>query len=56
MELTQMCGRVVRSKTDKGDTYIIDPSFDFHYQKGIGNHPLKTEMPKYVVESIESNR
>ena len=56
MELTQMCGRVVRSKTDTGDTYIIDPSFDYHYNRGIGNKPLKTEMPIYVCESIESNR
>ena len=56
MELTQMCGRVVRSKTDTGDTYIIDPSFDYHYNRGIGNKPLKTEMPIYVCESIENNR
>mgnify|MGYP003146541050 CR=1 FL=1 len=54
--LTQMCGRVVRGKENIGHTYIIDPSFTFHYQKGFGNGSLKTEMPKYVCESIESNR
>ncbi len=55
-ELTQMCGRVVRSQDDVGHTYIIDPSFTYHFEKGVGNIPLKTEMPKYVVESIERCR
>jgi len=55
-ELTQMCGRIVRSIDDVGHTYIIDPSFNFHYNKGIANKPLMTEMPKYVCESIENNR
>ena len=27
VELAQMCGRCVRSDTDVGHTYIIDPSF-----------------------------
>tara|TARA_R110002110_G_scaffold143888_3_gene332809 strand:+ start:8772 stop:10652 length:1881 start_codon:yes stop_codon:yes gene_type:complete len=55
-ELTQMCGRIVRSKENVGHTYIIDPSFNFHYAKGINNQPLNTEIPIYVVESIENNR
>jgi Rad3-related DNA helicase len=55
-ELTQMCGRVVRSKDDVGHTYIIDPSFDYHFDRGVANRPLKTEMPKYVCESIHYNR
>jgi Rad3-related DNA helicase len=55
-ELTQMCGRIVRSKENVGHTYIIDPSFSFHYQKGVGQNSLKTEMPKYICESIEVNR
>ena len=55
-ELTQMCGRVVRSKEDVGHTYIIDPSFNYHFNQGINNQSLKAEMPIYVVESIKNNR
>lgn len=53
-ELTQMCGRIVRSKENIGHTYIIDPSFSFHYNKGVRNNGLKTEIPKYLCESIDS--
>ena len=31
--LAQMCGRAVRSRTDKANTYIIDPSFCFNIAK-----------------------
>ena len=54
--LTQMCGRVVRGRDNKGSTYIIDPTFDFHFDKGIKGDGLRSEMPKYLVESIVSNR
>ena len=54
IELAQMCGRAVRSRTDKGDTYILDPSFWFQYQKGVGR-PLKDYLPTHVCESIEIN-
>ena len=50
--LIQMCGRVVRSVDDTGITYIVDPSFDFHYNKGINNQPLKKYMPSYIDEAI----
>ncbi len=50
--LIQMCGRVVRSVDDTGITYIVDPSFDFHYNKGINNQPLKNYMPSYIDEAI----
>jgi len=55
-EITQMLGRVVRSPTDVGHNYIIDPQFWFHYEKGIGNEPLRNFLPKYLVESIAVNR
>ena len=54
--LTQMCGRVVRSKEDVGDTYIIDPQFLSFFDNKRGGTSLATEMPKYVVESIENYR
>ena len=54
--LTQMCGRVVRGKDDEGHTYIIDPTFNFHFDKGVGGGGLKSEMPKYLVESILNHR
>jgi Rad3-related DNA helicase len=50
--LIQMCGRVVRSVEDTGITYIVDPTFDFHYNKGINNQPLKKYMPSYIDEAI----
>ncbi len=50
--LVQMCGRVVRSKTDTGITYIIDPTFTFHYNKGINGQPLKDYVPDYFDEAI----
>jgi Rad3-related DNA helicase len=51
-----MCGRVVRSKEDVGDTYIIDPQFLSFFDNQRGGTSLATEMPKYVVESIENYR
>ena len=56
IELTQMLGRVVRSNTDVGHYYIIDPSFWFHYTKGMDNTPLRKFMPPYVNKSIEVYR
>jgi Rad3-related DNA helicase len=50
--LVQMCGRVVRSNTDTGITYIIDPTFTFHYNKGINGQPLKDYVPDYFDEAI----
>lgn len=40
--LTQMLGRVVRSETDYGDTYIIDSSFNRLYHT----------LPDYIKESV----
>ena len=34
MELTQMLGRIVRSETDTGKMYILDPNFRFHWEVG----------------------
>ena len=50
--LVQMCGRVVRSKDDSGITYIVDPTFDFHYNKGFENQPLKNYFPSYINEAV----
>ncbi len=50
--LMQMMGRIVRSQTDTGVTYIIDPAFDFHYGKGFAGKPLKTFIPHYIDEAI----
>lgn len=54
IELAQMCGRAVRSRTDRGDTYILDPSFWYQYQKGVGR-PLKNYLPNHLCESIEKH-
>ena len=54
IELAQMCGRAVRSRTDRGDTYILDPSFWFQYEKGVGR-PLKNYLPNHLCESIEKH-
>ncbi len=56
VELAQMCGRCVRSETDKGDVYIIDPSFMFHFERGMSNNPLARILPPYIAESIIHNR
>lgn len=56
VELSQMCGRIVRGKTDIGHTYIIDPTFEFHYKKGLGGVPLKDFMPSHLNESIEVHK
>jgi len=55
IELAQMCGRGVRHEKDKGDTYIIDPSFWFHFERGF-NNPLAKLLPPYVTLSILHNR
>tara|TARA_R110000824_G_scaffold77072_1_gene195039 strand:- start:3607 stop:5874 length:2268 start_codon:yes stop_codon:yes gene_type:complete len=55
VELAQMCGRCVRSETDKGDTYIIDPAFWFHFERGF-NYPLAKLLPAYISMSILNNR
>jgi Rad3-related DNA helicase len=47
-----MCGRVVRAADDTGITYIIDPTFDFHYRKGFNNQPLQNYVPEYFNEAI----
>ena len=54
--LAQMCGRVVRSKIDVGDTYIIDPQFLSFFDSNFRGTSLSAEMPKYVVESINNYR
>jgi len=54
IELAQMCGRAVRSRTDRGDTYILDPSFWFQYEKGVGQ-ALKNYLPNHLCESIEKH-
>ena len=56
VELAQMTGRCVRSEKDKGDVYIIDPSFMFHFERGMKNNPLARILPPYVSESIIHNR
>ena len=56
VELAQMMGRCVRSEKDKGDVYIIDPSFMFHFERGMSNNPLARILPPYVATSIIKNR
>ena len=56
VELAQMMGRCVRSENDKGDVYIIDPSFMFHFERGMSNNPLARILPPYVATSIIKNR
>ena len=56
VELAQMAGRCVRSDSDVGHTYIIDPSFMFHFERGMKNNPLARILPPYVAESIIHNR
>tara|TARA_R110002012_G_scaffold315755_1_gene530008 strand:- start:4137 stop:6404 length:2268 start_codon:yes stop_codon:yes gene_type:complete len=55
VELAQMCGRCVRSEKDRGDTYIIDPAFWFHFERGF-NYPLAKLLPAYLSMSILKNR
>jgi ATP-dependent DNA helicase DinG len=55
VELAQMCGRCVRSDTDVGHTYIIDPSFWFHFERGF-NYPLAKLLPAYLATTILRNR
>jgi ATP-dependent DNA helicase DinG len=55
VELAQMCGRCVRSDTDVGHTYIIDPSFWFHFERGF-NYPLAKLLPAYLAKAILKNR
>jgi Rad3-related DNA helicase len=55
VELAQMCGRCVRSDSDVGHTYIIDPSFWFHFERGI-KYPLAKLLPTYLSKSILQNR
>jgi Rad3-related DNA helicase len=56
IELAQMAGRCVRSESDVGHTYIIDPSFMFHFERGMNNNPLARILPAYISESIIHNR
>ena len=56
VELAQMAGRCVRSSSDEGHTYIIDPSFMFHFERGMSNNPLARVLPPYVAKSIINNR
>jgi len=53
-QLTQMFGRIVRSNKDLGDVFILDPTFDFHFNKGMEGTGLKKYMPHYFVKTIES--
>lgn len=55
MELTQMLGRIVRSETDTGTMYILDPNFRFHWDVGFDNEPLKKFMPSYLNQTIEQS-
>ena len=55
IELAQMCGRCVRSADDVGHTYIIDPSFWFHFERGF-NYPLAKLLPSYLATTILRNR
>ena len=57
VELAQMAGSCVRSDKDVGHTYIIDPSFMFHFERGMSNNESATisiaiQLPPYVAESI----
>ncbi len=56
VELAQMAGRCVRSNDDEGHTYIIDPSFMFHFERGMKNNPLARVLPTYIATSIINNR
>ena len=56
VELAQMTGRCVRSDTDIGHTYIIDPSFMFHFERGMKNNPLARVLPPYIATTIIKNR
>ena len=56
IELAQMCGRCVRANDDIGHTYIIDPSFMYHFERGMKNNPLARILPPYVATSIINNR
>ena len=56
VELAQMAGRCVRSQTDTGHTYIIDPSFMFHFERGMKNNPLARVLPPYIATSIIRNK
>lgn len=53
-QMTQMFGRIVRSNTDLGDVFVLDPTFDFHFHKGVTGTGLKNYMPDYFVKAIES--
>ena len=56
VELAQMCGRNVRSSTNIGHTYIIDPSFMFHFEKGMKNNPMARLLPTYLSKTIIRNK
>lgn len=56
VELAQMCGRNVRSETDVGHTYIIDPSFAFHFERGMSNNPMARLLPTYLAKTIINNK
>ena len=49
IELAQMCGRCVRNEKDIGHTYIIDPSFWFHFERGF-NYPFVKLLPPPFAE------
>jgi Rad3-related DNA helicase len=55
MELTQMLGRIVRSETDNGKMYILDPNFRFHWDVGFDKEPLRNFMPDYLNRTIEES-
>ena len=55
MELTQMLGRIVRSETDTGKMYILDPNFRFHWEVGFDKEPLRNFMPDYLNRTIEES-
>jgi len=55
MELTQMLGRIVRSETDQGKMYILDPNFRFHWDVGFDEEPLRKFMPNYLNQTIRES-
>ena len=55
MELTQMLGRIVRSETDTGKMYILDPNFRFHWDVGFDDEPLRKFMPSYLNQTIKES-
>ena len=55
MELTQMLGRIVRSETDTGKMYILDPNFRFHWDVGFDDEPLRKFMPAYLNQTIKES-